>query len=50
MRIAPLEVSIDDPKESLKVIYGHGTRFTKVNRTLSFRHIWADHLPKVAMV
>ena len=30
VRIAPNEVSIDDPGESLKIIYGHGTQFTKV--------------------
>jgi hypothetical protein len=29
VRIAPHEVSIDDPKDSLKIIYGHGTQFTK---------------------
>ncbi|OIW35197.1 cytochrome P450 [Coniochaeta ligniaria NRRL 30616] len=29
VRIAPFEVSIDDPEESLRVIYGPGTRFTK---------------------
>ncbi|KAK1764513.1 cytochrome P450 [Phialemonium atrogriseum] len=29
VRIAPHEVSIDDPEDSLRVIYGHGTRFTK---------------------
>jgi hypothetical protein len=33
VRIAPLEVSIDDPGDSLKVIYGHGTQFIKVDLT-----------------
>ncbi len=30
VRIGPNEVSIDDPEESLRVIYGHGTKFVKV--------------------
>ncbi|KAI1611809.1 cytochrome P450 oxidoreductase [Exophiala viscosa] len=29
VRIGPNEVSIDDPDESLGIIYGHGTKFTK---------------------
>ncbi|KAK4943316.1 hypothetical protein LTR10_017159 [Elasticomyces elasticus] len=30
VRIAPNEVSIDDPDESVSIIYGHGTKFIKV--------------------
>lgn len=30
VRIAPSEYSLSDP-ESLKVLYGHGTSFTKVS-------------------
>lgn len=29
VRIAPNEVSIDDPEDSLRIIYGHGTKFIK---------------------
>ena len=31
VRIGPNELSIDDPEESLRLIYGPGTQFTKVN-------------------
>ena len=37
VRIGPNEVSIDDPEESLRVIYGHGTKFIKVRALYQYQ-------------
>jgi len=38
VRIAPEEVSIDDPEDSLRIIYGHGTKFVKVSN-FDYQHV-----------
>ena len=43
VRIAPDEVSIADP-EAIRVIYGHGSGFTKVNNLLSGKDLNIDRL------
>lgn len=41
VRIAPNEYSIDD-SEAIKIIYGHGTSFTKVPATPLIMNFWSN--------